>query len=435
MTDRDSFLRRPRNRGKINSLLLGSLSLFCATAVLPQTARAGQPMGPTADLPGISKGKVEAYWIGPNVRVSKARIGERGATTVTWFNEDGTIKRQADVSITEPGFVTTITHPLPEALTRSRFAPDFVRQYAYRNVVQGVNADWKIVLPIKTGPAGYTTSTRDSRVFLHEFHPKQGQIALDIYVHGKLANTVGPFPQYGGQDVHLSDDGSAALLVWKDETEKTAQLVVLNPDGKVSFRVDCDNPVHSPIPSPDGAGALLRPNTGGTNQNTFMWYTRVGKLRLLDISPNPYCVGWVPDSRKSLFSTSGFDHRYRLIDWNAAKTLWDIPCPGDKGHALAIGLTPRLVIFAVGELHQPGPWSGTQWVLREGQKEWIRAFYAFSVEDGSLVARWQAPYPRRISTEDRASFLWLGDRLFFLTSDEVVEFSEEEIISKKNGWK
>ena len=96
---------------------------------------------------------------------------------------------------------------------------------------------------------------------------------------------------------------------------------------------------------------------------------------------------------------------------------------------------PRLVVFAVGELYRPGPWRGAQWVLREGEKEWIRAFYAVRIEDGSLVARWQAPFPRRISTEDRESFLWLGDRLLFITSDEVVEFSEEEIISKKNGWK
>ena len=120
-------------------------------------------------------------------------------------------------------------------------------------------------------------------------------------VQGKLASVVGPFPQYDGEDVHLSDDGSAALIVWKDETEKTAQLVVLNSGGKVSFRVDCGHPDHSPIAAPGGAGALLRPNTGGANQNTFLWYTREGNLRSLDISPNPHCVGWIPDSRKSLF--------------------------------------------------------------------------------------------------------------------------------------
>ena len=131
---------------------------------------------------------------------------------VTWFNEDRTIKRQADVRSTEPGFVTTITRRFPEALTRSRFVPDFVRQSAYRNVIQGVNDDWKIVLPNKTGPSGYITSTPDSRVFVHESHPKQSQIALDIYVHGKLASVVGPFPQYDGEDVHLGSEGGGAPL-------------------------------------------------------------------------------------------------------------------------------------------------------------------------------------------------------------------------------
>ena len=355
---------------------------------------------------------------------------------VTWFNEDGMIKRQTEVSILEPGFVDIISRRFPEAVVRSRVAPDFIRRSAYSNVIQGVNEEWKIVLPNKTGPSGCETSTPDSRVFVDEFHPRQGLIALDIYVHGKLENTVGPFRQYGFESVHLSDDGSAALIVWKDESKKTAQLVVLDPGGKVSFRVDCDHPVHSPIAAPGGAGALLLPNQGGTNQNTFLWYTRDGKLSTLEVSPNPYCVGWVPDSRKSLFSTSlGYDHRYRLIDWDTGKSLWDIPCPGDHGHALAIGLTPRLVIFAVGELYKPGPWRGTQLVVREGEKEWIRAFYAISVKDGSLVARWQAPYPRRLSTDDRDSFLRLGDKLFFITAHEVVELSDDEIISKSNGWK
>lgn len=420
----------------MNSKLLATASFLVMAVVLPRPVTAGQPPGPTPDLPGVTKSKAEAYWIAPYVRVSEETISKRGTTTATWFTGDGKIKRKIEVSSTQPGFVTTNSRRLPEALTRNRLAPAFIRESVYRNVVQGVNEDWRIVLPSKSGPSSYITSTPDSRVFIHEFHPKQGQIALDIYVHGKLANTVGPFRQYLAEDVHLRDDGSAALIVWKDESKKTAQLVVLNPGGKVSFQADCDNPVYSPIAAPEGVGALLRPNTGGTNQDTFLWYTRQGKLRSLDVGPNPYCVGWIPDTRKSLFSTSvGFERRYRLIDWDTAKTLWETPCPGDNGHALAIGLTSRLIIFAVGELYRPGPWRGTQWILREGEKEWIRTFYAVSVENGSLVARWQALYPRRLCTGDRDNLLRLGNKLFFITSDEVTELSEEEIISKKNGWK
>ena len=181
---------------------------------------------------------------------------------VTWFNEDGMIKRQTEVNILEPGYVVIISRRFPEAVVRSRFAPDFIRRSAYSNVIRGVNEDWKIVLPNKTAASGCETSTPDSRVFVVGFHPRQGLIALDIYVHGKLESTVGPFRQYGFESVHLSDDGSAALIVWKDESKKTAQLVVLDPGGKVNFRVDCDHPVHSPIAAPGGAGALLLPNQG-----------------------------------------------------------------------------------------------------------------------------------------------------------------------------
>ena|SRR5436309_6177106 len=73
------------NRGSVNSVLLGCLSFFCAVAVLSPPARACQPIWPAPDLPGMNKGKVEAYWIGPYVRLSEARIGKRGATMVTWF--------------------------------------------------------------------------------------------------------------------------------------------------------------------------------------------------------------------------------------------------------------------------------------------------------------------------------------------------------------
>src|SRR5436190_11322537 len=136
----------------MNAKLLAAASFLVTAAVLPKPATAGQPPGLMPDLPGVTKSKAEAYWMAPYVLVSEERIGKRGATMVTWFNEDGMIKRQTEVSILEPGYVVII-----------------------------------------------------------------------------------------------------------------------------SRRVDCDHPVHSPLAAPEGTGALLRPNTGGTNQNTFLLYTREGK--------------------------------------------------------------------------------------------------------------------------------------------------------------
>src|SRR5439155_18483411 len=74
-----------QDRLLMNSKLLSTASFLIMAAVLPQPARACQPIWPAPDLPGMNKGKVEAYWIGPYVRLSEARIGKRGATMVTWF--------------------------------------------------------------------------------------------------------------------------------------------------------------------------------------------------------------------------------------------------------------------------------------------------------------------------------------------------------------
>jgi hypothetical protein len=178
-----------------SSLVLSSWFGCCITA----SALGVPPPGPGPTLPGVSKGQIETYWLAPYVWVSEGF----GGTTVTWFTEDGHIRRQTAVSGIEPGFVNVI---------------------GQEETILGVNEDWKITLPPEPPPvqsgysmSGYITSTPDSRVFVHEYHPRPGQIALDIYLHGVLTNTVGPFWQYLGRDVELHDDGSASLPIWKDQ--------------------------------------------------------------------------------------------------------------------------------------------------------------------------------------------------------------------------
>jgi hypothetical protein len=366
------------------------------------------------DLPGESKGVVNAYWVDPYVQASKVS----GKTMVTWFSEDGSVKRDGAVSGIQPGFV--------EIVGRSE-------------TVRGVNEDWEITLPREPnapGLSGYITSTPDSRVFFHERHPEQALIALDIYVHGKLANTVGPFFQYLGNDVALNEDGSAGLLIWKDEAKSTAQIVTLNTNGSIRFRVDCGAPVTSFIVAPGGTGALLRPNTGGTNQNKFMWFAEQGKLRSMDISPNPECVGWIPGSQKSLFLTSlgNEANRWQLIDWDLGKRLWDIAPPGD-GQVLAIGLTPNLILFSVALPYHQAARQSAPGTLPHDAKEWIRTFYAVNVQDGSVVARWQAQLPHLSFDAGQEHFLQLGDKLFYVTPQDVTQLNLDDIRSKQHGWR
>jgi len=187
--------------------------------------------------------------------------------------------------------------------------------------------------------------------------------------------------------------------------------------------------------APGGAGALLRPNTGGDTQNTFMWFTKQGKLRSMDVSPNPWCAGWIPGSPKSLLSTSlGYDYRYQLIDWDIGKRVWDIPCPGG-GQVLAIGLTPNLIILAVALPHHSAAPPSANGTLPDSGKEWMRTFYAVAVQDGSVVAQWQAQFPHRLLDAGREHFLQLGDKFFYVTRDDFTELNLEDISSKKHGWR
>jgi len=395
------------------------LSLAFALSGAWNVTFAGEPSPPPGpNLPGESKAKIETYWLAPYVQASEGFGGRK----ITWFTKDGRIRRQADVSVVEPGFLSTIGD---------------------REVVEGVNEPWQIALPPepKADQSGYSmssyiTSTPDSRVFVREFHPKPGWIALDIYVHGQLASTIGPFSQYKGNGPELNDNGSTGLIVWKDETKTTAQVVTTSSTGALRLRVDCNNQVYSPIAAPDGAGVLVRPNGESGGQNTFMWYTREGKVHSLDISPNPYCLGWIPGTHQALFWTSfGNETRhYRLVDWDTGKELWDIQGPGDRD-VLAVGFTSRLIIFAAPELYQPGPWMGSELFVPDSKLRWIRTFYAISVQDGSIAARWQPDPPRTFRYDGRDKFLSLGDKLFYITADEFTEINMGDIFSKKNGWK
>jgi len=390
------------------TLARAGLSLVLTPALL----WAPPPYVPGPDLPGTSKGKLETYWVAPYVRASVIF----GRTTVTWFGQDRSIQRQTDAIAVQSGFI------------------DATHQNNAGEVVWGTNEDWKIALPVRSGESGYATATPDSRVFIEEFHPKPGLISLNIYVHGKLTNTAGPFLQYKADEVHLSDDGSASLIVWKYESKKTAQIIGLDANGTVRFRVDCENPISNEGVAPDGAGVLLSPNSGRV-QNTFLWYTSEGRRQSLQITPNPYLVGWIPKTHHSLFTASAGYRilNYRLIDWDSGGEIWETAPPG-TGQVLAIGITPQFLLFEEAELYVSGPWRGPGWLLSNGRREWVRTFYAVRVQDGSIAARWQAKDPQRLTGEGRDRFLWMNDRLFYMTAGEFTELNLNDIVSKTNGW-
>ena len=392
--------------------------ILLAIAGFPHRGYAPPPMmGDMRQLPGKEGGKSTSRWLAPYVRLTETEFGRNWEKTVTWYSPEGQPKTRR-VDAAQSGYV--------------------IARENGENVIIGVNGNWEFVLPKEDyrNPmvTGANHCTENSHVFVDEFSPDRKQLTLSIYVDGKLANKAGPFLYYRGRTSQLGGDGSTALLTWKDASQSATQLVTTDSKGNARVRVDCEETDRSPIPGPDGAGALVPGAGGGGQENFFSWYTKDGKVSSAQILPNPQMVGWVPGTQKSIFSTSlGFeDFHYRMIDWASGNQLWDIPLPA-AGHPLSVAVTSKLVIFAIAELYKGGPWQGDQRVLEKNRTEWIRAFYAVSVEDGHPVAHWRAQYASRLPN-DYEHFMRLDDRSYFLTADEFVEISDDEILNRKGGW-
>src|SRR4051794_21524818 len=95
-------------------ITLAILVISPCAFLMPASARPGP--GLTAELPGISRGKLECYWVAPYVRVSGETVGREQGMHVTWFDEAGRINRQAEADFIQPGFISKSSRQLPEIL-------------------------------------------------------------------------------------------------------------------------------------------------------------------------------------------------------------------------------------------------------------------------------------------------------------------------------
>lgn len=420
--------------------LLAVTFLFLTAMAIPDRAKAPPPpeFVPQPPLPGKYLGAAANYWRAPYVEVSEDRIGSHNTETVTWFSEDGSVKKQMQshesiLKYADPGYIVSTTENGQE-------------------VIHGLAEPWRCALPKRPvapslpdlPPApGFPmpqAATLDGRTLIDTFNPGKDELAYDVYVHGVLANTVGPFVGNQFPPVKPNSDGSTAIGIWEDATKTIPQIVCADPNGKIQFRVDCGGPGQTPVLSPnleviaapDGAGALLK--VGFQDQHKFTLYTRTGKGPTVQVGFNSRCIGWVPATLKSLFETSiGYDARYRMIDWETGKILWDVHQP-EGMHVTAAGITSKLVIFTGAELYRGGPWRGSGWMLRELKTPLIRAMIAVSAEDGHFVSHWRGQYPGSFAGYDDAYFVQMEKKLILFTPQELTELSEEDILSARNGW-
>ncbi|MBC8869318.1 MAG: hypothetical protein H8E44_07860 [Planctomycetes bacterium] len=355
-------------------------------AGLTMARRAGAvpPPPPRGSLPGATHGKLECRWLAPFVCAMTERVGGAGETRVRWFDTDGNVTR------TLAGRGLDVHH---------EFTCD---SNSGGTTIHGVRGDWSFVLPDKPGRSGYITACTNGRTFLHQFHPQENQVAVDVYLSGKLATTIGPFVQYRGRDVRPAADGSLALLTWKTEGEKQAQIVVTGPDGKVRFRVDCDQSVDSPEAAPVGRGVLARIEGREEPPVVFRFYDADGTRTTISVGPNAHLVSWVPETTTALFATSvGHTHRFKLIDCTTGEAKWEIAEPVQPH----VSTYPSVAIEGA-------------YVLFAGID-----FAAVGLHDGKIMASWKPDCSR----PDAPRFVRRDDRLFLVANDQFTEIGLEGI--------
>ncbi len=376
---------------KIRLIVVAIVVLGC-TNILFAPVPAPAPI----TMPGKMIGTISAHWIGPNVSATKRPDG----VSVTWFDANGKVKDAvANVQTLEPGFII---------VERDGHA-----------IVRGVNRDWQMELPNKHTSEGYITGTTDSRYFVQQFEPHEGEISADIYADGKLLGSIGPYVNYLGNEVELGDDGSIALLTWKTKDERTAQIVAIGPAGKETFRVDWDGSVRNAVPAPGAAGVLVQPNDA---RGGFIFYDAKGRCAMPGPGPNGRFVAWVPGTMTALMETSvSYDASWQLIDWQAGKPIWKIdhptPAPTDWS-TTSVAITKDYVLMAEHEMVQRCP---------------VRTMYALDLKTGKVVAHW-LPKPRGYPTTDSQTLLKLGEHVYLVADSECSEIKLDDIAAHRGGW-
>lgn len=363
---------------KDTRISIWSIIAFAVSLTVLPSATAVPPPPPRGSLPGSTIGKLKSRWLAPYVCATTERVGEASETRVRWFNPDGGVAR------TFAGPNLTVHH-------------EFISDHSSgKNTIHGVHSDWSFGLPDKPGEPGYITASTNGRTFLRQFYPEEHQIAVDVYLSGELAGTLGPFVQYRGRDVRPAADGSLALLAWKTESRNHAQVVVAGPDGKIQFQVACDQPVDSPEAAPSGKGVLVRLDGREEPPVRFRFLDAAGTRNAIPVGPNAHLVAWVPETATALFATSiGDAHRYKLIDCRTGDARWEIrePVRPHSSTYPSVAVDGDHILFGGIE------------------------FAAVDIKTGEITAHW---HPDR-SRADAPRFVRWDDRLFVVGNDQFTE--------------
>jgi hypothetical protein len=379
-----------------STLLAGWLAVLLQ--VLSQSAAAGVPYMPPATFPGTKLGAVEGRWIAPWVYSFSSKVGEhRFERTVRWYDANGVVIKELS------------------GLKVSDF-PDFVTEWVDdRFYIHGVYSSWKFELPRKAAPGmrpGFHCARGE--IFLDRYYVRLGESMIDVYDHGKLAGTAGPFRDHRDQSLAQSDDGCTALMTWKDAEKKIAQAVVIGPNAAIRCRVDCGEDARAPFTIAGGKGALLEiegRRSSEAPEVPFRYVGADGETREFSLPPNARPLVSLPSTDLVLFASQLQNERFLLVHVRTGKVVWDVPSPVRMYPSVS---TQAMVVKDKGQ------------VLLLGLD-----MAALDLETGKAVALWE-------NKKEKPMFgrlVQAGDDLYIISALDFFKLNLEDIEAKRNGWK
>jgi len=359
-----------------------------------------RPPPPPITMPGRKLGEQSTRWLGPYVLYARARVGEAARSTITWLGPKGEVLREFSgkgLLLLEPGYVW------------------------HGGKAYAVNGDWTVSPLPRRNAERSITSSRDSVAYLVSYHPSESEVAADLYLHGKLTASVGPFLAYRGGDFRLGEDGSMSLLTRTTREKGTPEVLAFSSTGQLRARGECDETASHSIVAPGARGVLVDHWKDGP---VYTFYGTDGSKVDLPTGPNLEFMGWLPDSTRALFETSIDDDReYQLVECTTGATLWRLEFP-DSGHVAPIGADRGYIFFP--------RWNPVPGLL-PGMG--VRSLYAVEATTGNPIAEWVpsqgAPCRREANWP---TLLRLDDALYFVTDTEFAQIDLDDIIAHRNGW-
>jgi hypothetical protein len=173
---------------------------LCALALLAAGSASSGPPPVHISAPGPTLGETRSEWLLPYVRYEVEGVVPWndepcnccpvGVHSVTWFSAEGKVLRDVrDVSRCA-GFLQS------------------------QDNVIGLWPHWEMPEPRKGVGDGYICATPTGHVFVHQYHPSEREVAVDVYHEGRLVRTIGPYPGATSYPARIcpNDSGAAVLL-------------------------------------------------------------------------------------------------------------------------------------------------------------------------------------------------------------------------------